>query len=422
MDLQPGQNLSITRHPAAPAVVEIELSWEPAAAPLTLDSSAFALTGQGKVRDDGDFVFYNQPTLAGGGIQRGGDGRTFTIHFAQLPAGLERIVIALTIDQGQQRGQSFGQLNQVRADLRDASNKTPLAAFPLATQRMPETALIVGEFYLRNGEWKFRAVGQGFVGGLGPLARQYGVDVADDPDAAAPSPPPPVAQPTPAPPRPAPPPAAVPPPPPPKPIRLEKITLEKKGNSISLEKKGQDFGEIVINLNWNQGGGSGGGFFSRLTGGNRGVDLDLGCLFRLRDGRAGAVQALGDSFGSLQEPPYVQLMGDDRTGASAQGEFLHINGRQWNQLDRVLVFAFIYQGAPNWAETDAVVTLQTPDQPTLEIRLDSHHREHRMCALALLENQGGNIKVTKLAEYFRDHRLMDQAYGFGLRWVAGSKE
>ena len=152
------------------------------------------------------------------------------------------------------------------------------------------------------------------------------------------------------------------------------------------------------------------------------MDLDLGCLFRLRDGRAGAVQALGDSFGSLQEPPYVQLMGDDRTGASTEGEFLHINGRQWNQLDRVLVFAFIYEGAPNWAETDAVVTLQTPDQPTLEIRIDSHHREHRMCALALLENQGGNIKVTKLAEYFRDHRLMDQAYGFGLRWVAGSKD
>lgn len=413
MHLQPGQNLSITRHPAAPAVVEIELGWEPTTTPLTLDSSAFALTGQGKVRGDGDFVFYNQPALAGGGIQRGGDGRTFTIAFAQLPASIERIVIALTIDQGQRRGQSFGQLNQVRADLRAAAGKTSLAAFPLATRGMPETALIVGEFYLRNGEWKFRAVGQGFVGGLGPLARQYGVDVADDPDAAAPAPPP-------APPRPAVPAAA--PPPPPKPIRLEKITLEKKGNSISLEKKGQGFGEIVINLNWNQGSGGGGGFFSRLTGGNRGVDLDLGCLFRLRDGRAGAVQALGDSFGSLQDPPYIQLMGDDRTGASAQGEFLHINGRQWNQLDRVLVYAFIYEGTPNWAETDAVVTLQTPDQPTLEIRLDSHHREHRMCALALLENQGGNIKVTKLVEYFRDHRLMDQAYGFGLRWVAGSKD
>jgi tellurite resistance protein TerA len=275
---------------------------------------------------------------------------------------------------------------------------------------MAETALIVAEFYLRNGEWKFRAVGQGFVGGLGPLAQQYGVEVADDPDVAA--------SPTPSAPRPVVPPPS---PTPAKPIRLEKITLEKKGSSISLEKKGQGFEELVINLNWNQGGSSSKGFFGRLTGGGK-IDLDLGCLFKLRDGRAGAVQALGDSFGSLQQPPYIQLMGDDRTGASAQGEFLHINGRQWSQLEKVVVFAFIYEGAPNWAETDAVVTIQTPGQPTLEIRLDSHHRDHRMCALVLLENQGGNIKVTKLVEYFRDHRLLDQAYGFGLRWVAGSKD
>lgn len=420
MDLQPGQNFSITKHSPTPAAVEILLSWEPANTPLTLDSSAFALTAQGKVRGDEDFVFYNQPALPGGGIQRAGDGRAFTVAFAQLPAAIERIVIALTIDQGQRRGQSFGQLSQARAEIRDAQSKAPLATFPLTTRMMPETALIVGELYRRNGEWKFRAVGQGFVGGLGPLARQYGVDVGDDPDASAAAPPaPPPSQPAP-PPRPAAP-AAAPPPAPPKPVRLEKITLDKKTPSISLEKRAQGFGEIVVNLNWNQGGGSGKGFFGRLAGGRK-VDLDLGCLFKLRDGRGGAVQALGGSFGSLQQPPYIQLMGDDRSGASAQGEFLHINGQHWNELDRVVLFAMIYEGAPNWAETDAVVTLKAPDQPTLEIRLDSHRNDQRMCALALLENQSGNLKVTKLVEYFLDHRYLDQAYGFGLRWVAGSKD
>jgi hypothetical protein len=80
-------------------------------------------------------------------------------------------------------------LNQVRAEIRDVGSKATLAAFPLATKMMPETALIVGELYRRNNEWKFRAVGQGFVGGLGPLARQYGVDVADDPDVAEAAPP-----------------------------------------------------------------------------------------------------------------------------------------------------------------------------------------------------------------------------------------
>jgi len=388
------------------------LTWEPVNTPLALDSSAFVLNAQGTVRGDDDFIFYNQLTLPGGGVQRASDGRSFTVAFAKIPAGIERIVMALTIDQGQQRGQSFGQLHQVRAELRDAVSQTPLAAFPLATKMMPETALIVGEFYLRNGEWKFRAVGQGFVGGLAPLARQYGVDVADDPDIAA-QPPVPVPAP-----RPATPPApAVPAPP----IRLEKITLDKKGSSISLEKKGQGFEELVINLNWNQGGSSGKGFFGRLTGAGK-IDLDLGCLFKLSDGRPGAVQALGESFGSLQQPPYIQLMGDDRSGASAQGEFLRINGRQWQQLERIVVFALIYEGAPNWSATDAVVTIQTPNQPTLEIRLDSHQSDQRLCALVMLENQGGNIKVTKLVDYFRDHRLLDQAYGFGLRWVAGSKD
>lgn len=420
MDLQPGQNFSISKHSPSPVAVEIALNWEPANTPLTIDANAFALTASAKVRDDGDFIFYNQPTLSGGGIQRAGDGRLFTVRFAQLPAAIEKIAVALTIDQGQRRGQSFGQLNQVRADIRDAQTQAVLATFPLATKMMAETALIVGELYRRNGEWKFRALGQGFVGGLAPLARQYGVDVADDPDIAQAAPPAPA-------PRPAAP-AAVPPrpaipvvvPPPAKPIRLEKLTLEKKGSSISLEKKGQGFEELVINLKWNQGGSGGKGFFGRLT--NRKIDLDLGCLFKLRDGRAGAVQALGDSFGSLQQPPYIQLMGDDRTGASAAGEFLRINGRQWEQLDRIVVFALIYEGAPNWAETDAVVTIQTPGQPTLEIRIDSHRNDQRMCALAMLENQGGNIQVTKLVEYFLDHRFLDQAYGFGLRWVAGSKD
>ncbi|CDH44488.1 TerD family protein [Candidatus Contendibacter odensensis] len=410
MDLQPGQNIAITRHSPPPTAVEITLAWEPVTTPLAIDSSAFALSAQGKVRGDGDFIFYNQLALAGGGLQRASDGRSFTITFAQLPASIERIVIALTIDQGQRRGQSFGQLSQVRAEIREAGSKATLATFPLATKMMPETALIVGELYRRNNEWKFRAVGQGFVGGLGPLARQYGVDVADDPDVAEAAPPP---HPT------APAPTSTPLPSSPKPIRLEKITLDKKTPSISLEKKAQGFGEIVVNLNWNQGSG-GKGFFGRLT--SRKIDLDLGCLFKLSDGRPGAVQALGGNFGSLQQLPYIQLMGDDRSGASAAGEFLHINGQQWGQLDRVLVFAMIYEGAPNWAETDAVVTITIPGQPTLELRVDSHRNDQRMCALAMLENQNGNIKVTKLVEYFADHRVLDQAYGFGLRWVAGSKD
>ena len=94
-----------------------------------------------------------------------------------------------------------------------------------------------------------------------------------------------------------------------------------------------------MNLNWNQGtSGLLGGFL-----GKRGaIDLDLGCLFEMQDGFKGAVQALGNRFGDLREEPYIQLMGDDRTGSVADGEWLRINGQQWNKIERILIFAFIY--------------------------------------------------------------------------------
>ena len=122
-------------------------------------------------------------------------------------------------------------------------------------------------------------------------------------------------------------------------IRLSKVTLDKSRPSISLEKTAAGFGEIKVNLNWNQGtSGLLGGFL-----GKRGaIDLDLGCLFEMQDGFKGAVQALGNRFGDLREEPYIQLMGDDRTGSVADGEWLRINGQQWNKIERILIFAFIY--------------------------------------------------------------------------------
>jgi len=391
--LQSGQNIALTpSNPAAPSIA-VHLSWAPAATFLEIDTSAFALTGRGQVRNDQDFIFYNQLLLPGGGLQRSPDGQQFTLHFDKLPAAIEKVALSLSLHQGQQRQQTFAQLQQVQAELRDAQTQAVIAVFALATAGMTETALIIGEFYRRNQTWKFRAIGQGFRGGLKSLAGHFGVDAGDDSHR----------------------PAA------PLPVRLEKITLEKKGQRISLEKSDHGFAEIVVNLNWNQ-THPGGGFMDRLMGSARSIDLDLGCLFQLQDGRAGAVQALGNSFGSLQQPPYIQLMGDDRTGQSAAGEFLHINGRHWEQLRRVLIYAFIYEGVPNWAAADAVVTIQPPRQPTLEVRLDSHRNDQGLCAIALLENTAGNIQVQKLVDYFPNHRVLDQAYGFGLRWVAGTKD
>lgn len=120
------------------------------------------------------------------------------------------------------------------------------------------------------------------------------------------------------------------------------MTLDKTKSSISLEKDANYGGEIKINLNWNRGGKK--GFLS--MGRSNQVDLDLGCLYELKDGTRGVVQALGDCFGSFRDEPYTQLMGDDRTGANADGEWLRINGAHWREIKRILIFSFIYEGLP----------------------------------------------------------------------------
>jgi len=142
----------------------------------------------------------------------------------------------------------------------------------------------------------------------------------------------------------------------------------------------------------------------------------------MADGRVGGVQALGESWGSYGSPPYIQLSGDDRTGAVSEGENLRINGDKFTELRRILVFAFIYEGVPNWAATDAVVTVTAPDQPPVIVRLDEARNDRGMCAVAMIENDAGRLKVTKLVDYFPGHPDMDKAFGFGLRWVAGSKD
>lgn len=121
------------------------------------------------------------------------------------------------------------------------------------------------------------------------------------------------------------------------------ISLEK-GRKVNLQKKqNAGLGEILVNLNWNTKPAKR-GFFSSLMGAKGGVDLDLGCLFELKNGKKGAVQALGNAFGSLQREPYIALDGDDRTGAVTTGENLRINGNRIAEIKRILVYNLHLRG------------------------------------------------------------------------------
>ncbi len=191
----------------------------------------------------------------------------------------------------------------------------------------------------------------------------------------------------------------------------------RKGQKVSLEKKGASLGEILINLNWSQPVKK--GFFGPKP---QPIDLDLGCLFELQDGTKGCVQALGNAFGSLTNPPYIALDGDDRTGNAAGGENMRVNGAMVPQIKRILVYTFIYEGAANWREANGVVTVRCPGSEDIIVRMDEYGSSQGMCAIALLENAGGGtLSVEKIVQFFDNHVPMDHAFGWGLRWAAGRK-
>jgi tellurite resistance protein TerA len=198
-------------------------------------------------------------------------------------------------------------------------------------------------------------------------------------------------------------------------VSLGKVTLTKSNPGISLAKNAGASGQMRINLNWNQ--GHSGGLFKKSAA----IDLDLGCLYELQDGRKGVVQALGNSFGSLTSAPYIQLDGDDRSGTATGGENLTVNLDHLGEIKRVIVFAFIYEGVPAWDKADGVVTLYPQGGEQIEVRLDESSGT-RMCAVALLTNDNGSLGIRREVRYIQGgQRELDVAYGWGMNWQAGHK-
>lgn len=203
-----------------------------------------------------------------------------------------------------------------------------------------------------------------------------------------------------------------------------KITLKSKGDSYVLKPKVSG-GEILINLNWNEKleGTKQTGLLSKVFGGgSKNIDLDLGCLFEMQNRTKGAIQPLGNAFGSFDSVPYIFHCGDDRTGAWATGENMKINLAHVSKLKRVLIYTYIYEGAPNWASTDAVITVMIPGQPVLEAPMGSQMDSRPFCAFTMLEFDGGQVNVTKLVSFHDGHPDCDTTYKWGLEWVAGSKD
>lgn len=184
-----------------------------------------------------------------------------------------------------------------------------------------------------------------------------------------------------------------------------------KGNKINLQKNTPaGLGEILVNLNWN-------------SSGSESIDLDLGCLYELNNGRKGAVQALGKSFGSLTAAPFVALDGDDRTGESTDGENLRINGNMISQIKRILVYTFIYDGIANWQQADATVTIKYPQAEDIIVKMDTFNSSQKVCGLALFQNVNNEtFSVEKVIKFCGALHNLDEEFGWGLKYKPGKKD
>ncbi|WP_028589241.1 TerD family protein [Paenibacillus massiliensis] len=406
-----GQKADLTKVNPGLARLTVAIGWD-ASSMLDLDTSAFLLDARGKVSGDEDFIFYNQPT-AGFITYSDAVGTTakklFNIDLGMIPVRIEKIAFSLTIYDGESRGQSFGQVQNAYISFVDDTVGQEVLRFDLASGLTVETAIVIGELYRYNSEWKFNAVGAGFAGGLNALCGNFGVEV--DSSLSASSTPPPV----PVPPAPIPPSAPIPQPK--SELNLSKIELKKKGDSINLKKNASGvLGEILINLNWNQQTSRG------LFGRSSGVDLDLGCLYEMKDGSKGVVQALGRSFGSLNRFPYISLDGDDRTGSIKTGENLRINGAKISEIKRILVFTYIYDGVANWSQADGIVTIYQKDGPDIIVRMNEYGSSHGMCGIAMFRNVNNEtFSIERIVQFYPGHKQLDRAHGWNMRWTAGSK-
>ncbi|MGH1404602.1 MAG: Tellurium resistance protein TerA [Alphaproteobacteria bacterium] len=200
--------------------------------------------------------------------------------------------------------------------------------------------------------------------------------------------------------------------------------LGEPGQSIAISPGAEGFESLLIGVAWDnirlQESGFLGRFFKKVR--KVGVDLDIGCLYEMQDGTRGSIQAFGEKFGHYNELPYIALSGDERTGdAEGHDEYIVVNGRKWDEIKRMLIYIYIYDGAPRWSEIKPQIVIDVPGENDLYVTLGAHNDQLCLCAVGELESVRGGIKLTNRTEYFPGHEEMDRAFGYGLEWKDGQK-
>jgi tellurium resistance protein TerD len=189
ISLQKGGNVSLTKTDPGLVNALVGLGWDARStdgAAFDLDASVFLVGENGKVLSDAHFIFYNQKTSPDGAVVHSGDNttgagegddETVSINLPGVDPLIQRIVFAVTIHEADARNQNFGMVRNAFMRVLNKDSSTELARFDLSEDYSTETAMVFGEVYRNGAEWKFKAVGQGFAGGLNALAKDHGVNV-----------------------------------------------------------------------------------------------------------------------------------------------------------------------------------------------------------------------------------------------------
>ena len=189
VSLSKGGNVSLIKEDPGLKQAVVGLGWDVRATGgvgYDLDASVFMLDQGGRVRGDEDFVFYNNPRSTDGSVEHTGDNLTgegegddeqVKVDLERVPPDIHSIAFSVTIHDAEVRRQNFGQVGGASIRVVNGETGREIVRYDLSENASTETAMIFGELYRRGADWKFRAVGQGFAGGLGPMARNYGVNV-----------------------------------------------------------------------------------------------------------------------------------------------------------------------------------------------------------------------------------------------------
>lgn len=378
MDLKRGMRDKLEKYINLNGIIDIEMSINGSD---TYDFCCFGVDSDDCLSDDRYMIFYNQTASPNNEISYSSSGNSanFRINLASLPLSINKLVFTASID-----GNTIMRNINSHTLLLNQNGMNALKLQLSGSDFMQEKAIISIEIY-RKDVWRINAVARGFNGGLGDLLRSYGGEEIIIPPPDTPT-------------------VSV------SPI-LEKINL-KKGQKVSLIKGNNGLGEILINLNWKQPIG----FVAKP------IDLDLGCLYELKNGSKGTIQALGNKFGSLNQPPYISLDGDDRSGLSENGENIRINGKMVSEIKRILIYTFIYDGIANWKGADGVVTVKCPGSPEIVVHMDDYGSNLKLCAIAMLENVNDTFSIQKIVNFYENQKYADEAFGWGLNWKAGKKD